>query len=83
MDQLTWKDYPNPTIVWVRNKWSVRVSIPTQIRHCFGNGSGTTSNRTKSTGTPDRAIAERMKHDLGHKIYKEFDEAQKVFDPTV
>ena len=79
MDQLTWKDYPNPTIVWVRNKWSVRVSIPTQIRHCFGNGSGTTSNRTKSTGTPDRAIAERMKHDLGNKIYKEFDEAQKAY----
>ena len=79
MDQLTWKDYPNPTIVWGRNKWSARVSIPTQIRHCFGNGSGTTSNRTKSTGTPDRAIAERMKHDLGNKIYKEFDEAQKAY----
>ena len=79
MDQLTWKDYPNPTIVWVRNKLSVRVSIPTQIRYCFGNGSGTTSNRTKSTGTPDRAIAERMKHDLGNKIYKDFDEAQKAY----
>ena len=73
---LNWNDYPNPTLVMRRGKWVVCVSIPTSIRHCFGNGSGTTSKREKSTGTNDHSLAKRKEQDLAHKIYKEFDEAQ-------
>ena len=73
---LNWNDYPNPTLVMRRGKWVVCVSIPTSIRHCFGNGSGTTSKREKSTGTNDESLAKRKMQDLAHKIYKEFDEAQ-------
>ena len=73
---LKWNDYPNPTLVLRRGKWVVCVSIPTSIRHCFGNGSGTTSKREKSTGTNDHSLAKRKEQDLAHKIYKEFDEAQ-------
>ena len=73
---LNWNDYPNPTLVLRRGKWVVCVSIPTSIRHCFGNGSGTTSKREKSTGTNDESLAKRKMQDLAHKIYKDFDEAQ-------
>ena len=76
MTNLSWDNYPNPTLVPKEGKWYVRVSIPTAIRHCFGSGSGNNNNRAKSTGTNDKSIAQRKMQDLAHKIYKEFDEAQ-------
>ena len=76
MTNLSWDNYPNPTLVPKEGKWYVRVSIPTAIRHCFGSGGGNNNNRAKSTGTNDKSIAQRKMQDLAHKIYKEFDEAQ-------
>ena len=73
---IGWKDYPKPNLRFIRNVWVVEVSIPTSIRHLFGNGSGATNNKRKATGTVDKAIAERRVTELAHKIYKEFDEAQ-------
>ena len=73
---IGWKDYPKPNLRFIRNVWIVEVSIPTSIRHLFGNGSGTTNNKRKATGTTDKAIAEKRVTELAHKIYKEFDEAQ-------
>ncbi|MDC1499372.1 hypothetical protein N8390_09520 [Amylibacter sp.] len=73
---IGWKDYPKPNLRFIRNVWVVEVSIPTSIRHLFGNGSGATNNKRKSTGTTDEAIAEKRVTELAHKIYKEFDEAQ-------
>ena len=76
MTNLSWDNYPNPTLFTKAGKYYVRVSIPTAIRHCFGTGSGNNNNRAKSTGTNDKSIAQRKMQDLAHKIYKEFDEAQ-------
>ena len=76
MTNLSWDNYPNPTLFTKAGKYYVRVSIPTAIRHCFGIGSGNNNNRAKSTGTNDKSIAQRKMQDLAHKIYKEFDEAQ-------
>ena len=76
MTNLSWDNYPNPTLVPKEGKWYVRVSIPTAIRHCFGSGGGNNNNRAKSTGTNDKSIAQRKMQDLAHKIYREFDEAQ-------
>ena len=76
MTNLSWDNYPNPTLFSKAGKYYVRVSIPTAIRHCFGIGSGNNNNRAKSTGTNDKSIAQRKMQDLAHKIYKEFDEAQ-------
>ena len=73
---IGWKDYPKPNLRFIRNVWVVEVSIPTSLRHLFGNGSGATNNKRKSTGTTDEAIAEKRVTELAHKIYKEFDEAQ-------
>ena len=73
---IGWKDYPKPNLRFIRSVWVVEVSIPTSIRHLFGNGSGATNNKRKSTGTTDEAIAEKRVTELAHKIYKEFDEAQ-------
>ena len=73
---IGWKDYPKPNLRFIRNVWVVEVGIPTPIRHLFGNGSGTTNNKRKATGTTDKAIAEKRVTELAHKIYKEFDEAQ-------
>ena len=73
---IGWKDYPKPNLRFIRNVWVVEVSIPTSIRHLFGNGSGATNNKRKSTGTTDEAIAEKRVTELAHMIYKEFDDKQ-------
>jgi hypothetical protein len=73
---IGWKDYPKPNLRFIRNVWVVEVGIPRHIRHLFGNGSGTTNNKRKATGTTDKAIAEKRVTKLAHKIYKEFDKAQ-------
>ena len=73
---IGWKDYPKPNLRFIRNVWVVEVSIPTSIRHLFGNGSGATNNKRKATGTIDKAIAERRVTELTHMIYKEFDDKQ-------
>ena len=65
---IGWKDYPKPNLRFIRNVWVVEVSIPTSIRHLFGNGSGATNNKRKATGTIDKAIAERRVTELTHQI---------------
>ncbi|MDB9991390.1 hypothetical protein OAD94_02665 [Amylibacter sp.] len=77
---IGWKDYPKPNLRFIRNVWVVEVSIPTPIRHLFGNGSGTTNNKRKATGTTDKAIAEKRVTELAHKIYKEFDDKQLEYN---
>ena len=78
MSNLNWGNYPNPTLFYKASagKWYVRVSIPTSIRQCFGNGSGNNNNRAKTTSTNDKSIAQRKMQELANKIYEEFDEAQ-------
>ena len=61
---IGWKDYPKPNLRFIRNVWVVEVSIPTSIRHLFGNGSGATNDKRKSTGTTDKAIAEKSVAEL-------------------
>ena len=73
---IGWKDYPKPNLRFIRSVWVVEVSIPTSIRHLFGNGSGATNNKRKSTGTTDEAIAEKRLTELAHMIYIEFDDKQ-------
>jgi len=73
---IGWKNYPKPNLRFIRNVWVVEVSIPTSIRHLFGSGSGATNNKRKSTGTTDKAIAEKRVTELAHNIYKEFDDKQ-------
>ncbi|MDC1242508.1 hypothetical protein N8Z86_00080 [Amylibacter sp.] len=73
---IWWKDYPKPNLRFIQNVWVVEVNIPKSIRHLFGNGSWTTNNKRKATGTTDKAISEKLVTELAHKIYKEFDEAQ-------
>ena len=54
---LNWNYFPNPTLFKYRGKLSVRVSIPTFIRYCFGDGAGTTSNETEATVSNDVSVA--------------------------
>ena len=77
MTALKWMDYPKPNLRFIRGVWTVEVSIPASMRHLFGNGSGSTRNRRKSTQTTDKSIAQSKLHDLTHQIYSEFDQKQE------
>jgi integrase len=77
MTALKWMDYPKPNLRFIRGVWTVEVSIPASMRHLFGNGSGSTRNRRKSTKTTDKSIAQSKLHDLTHQIYSEFDQKQE------
>jgi hypothetical protein len=77
MTALKWIDYPKPNLRFIRGVWTVEVSIPASMRHLFGNGSGSTRNRRKSTQTTDKSIAQSKLHDLTHQIYKEFDQKRE------
>ena len=74
--KLNWQNYPQPRLVCRRGVYVVEVSIPVSIRYLFGNGSGTTSNRRKSTGTSDKLAANKMVIRLTDVIYREFDRKQ-------
>ncbi len=74
--KFNWQNYPRPRLVSRRGVYVVEVSIPVSIRHLFGNGSGTTSNRRKSTGTSDKVAASKMVIELTNVIYREFDQKQ-------
>ena len=76
MTNLSWDNYPNPTLFSKAGKYYVCVFIPTAIRHYFGTGSANNNNRAKYTGWNDKFIDQRKMQDLAQKIYKEFDEAQ-------
>ena len=58
----------------------MKVSIPAHMRHLFGNGSGTTRDRRKSTKTKDFKIAKSREYELTKIIYDEFDSKFKVQD---
>lgn len=47
------------------------------MRHLFGNGSGSTKNRHKSTQTTDKSIAQSKLHDFTHQIFSGFDQKQE------
>ena len=66
--------YPAPKLILLRGVWIVKVSIPAHMRHLFGNGSGTTRDRRKSTKTKDFKIAKSREYELTKIIYDEFDE---------
>jgi len=66
--------YPTPKLILLRGVWVVKVSIPAHMRHLFGNGSGTTRDRRKSTKTKDFKIAKSREYELTKIIYDEFDE---------
>ena len=66
--------YSAPNRIQLRDVWVVKVSIPAHMRHLFGNGSGTTSDRRKSTKTKDYRLAKSREHELAQVIYDEFDE---------
>tara|TARA_B100000767_G_scaffold62503_1_gene58471 strand:+ start:19338 stop:20996 length:1659 start_codon:yes stop_codon:yes gene_type:complete len=66
--------YPAPKLIKLRGVWVVKVSIPAHMRHLFGNGSGTTRDRRKSTKTKDYILAKSREHSLAQVIYNEFDQ---------
>ena len=66
--------YPAPKLILLRGVWIVKVSIPAHMRHLFGNGSGTTRDRRKSTKNKDFKIAKSREYELTKIIYDEFDE---------
>ena len=72
--------YPTPKLILLRGVWVVKVSIPAHMRHLFGNGSGTTRDRRKSTKTKDFKIAKSREYELTKIIYDEFDSKFKVQD---
>ena len=74
--QLGWEDYPQPKIISRQGVFYVKINIPRKIRHLFGTGKGTSTDKKISAGTTDLAIANQKKWSITHKIYKEFDEKQ-------
>ena len=70
--------YPAPKLILLRGVWVVKVSIPAHMRLHFGNGSGTTRDRRKSTKTKDFKIAKSREYELTQKIYDEFDEKLRL-----
>ena len=74
--RLTWEDYPEPRLIFLRGKFVVDVSIPRSMRKLFGSGKGTTTKRRLSTGTSDFDLAKRKKLSLANEIYEEFDKKQ-------
>jgi len=71
---LQWKDYPKPRLRMNQGKWVVDVSYPASIRHMFGNGKGRSKKLT--TGTTDKAQADKREMEIAHKIYRLFDAKQ-------
>ena len=53
----------------LRGVWVVNASNPAHMRHLFGNGSGTTRDRHKSTKTSDFKVAKSREHKLAKLIY--------------
>jgi len=74
--RLTWNDYPIPRVVLVKGKYPVEVGMLRQIRHLFGSGKGGTTNIRKTTGTNDRALADKMLMTLGEELYAKLDQKQ-------
>ena len=55
--QLGWEDYPQPKIISQQSVFFVKINIPRKIRHLFGTGKGTSTDKKISTSTTDLAIA--------------------------
>ena len=68
MPILQWKDYPKPRLRMNQGKWVVDVSYPASIRHMFGTGKGRSKKLT--TGTTDKAQADKREMEIAHKIYR-------------
>ena len=56
-----------------KKKWYVIVSIPSHLKHLFSKQ----VDLRRSTGTGDKATAQRKVHGLAQQIYSVFDERQK------
>ena len=76
--RVHWQDYPEPRLLLLRGKFVVEVSIPRFIRHLFGNGSGTTSNKRLTTRTSDEVLARKKMRELSYQIYELFDQKQTM-----
>ena len=70
--------YRAPRLIQLRGVWVVKVSIPTHMKHLFGNGAGTTRDRRKPTKTNDYKIAKSRECKLTQIVYDEFDEKLRL-----
>ena len=73
------QSYPASTLVLVKGKWYVQVTIPINLRPFFNNR---TQERV-SIRTSDKGQASRQQHYETAKIYEKFDLATRELDPLV
>ena len=64
-------ELPPTSLVNIKEKWYVNCTIPTELREFF---KGRKQIR-RSTGTADKARAERLKHSISESIFKELAKA--------
>ncbi len=69
-------------MIMLSGGWVVKVSMPAHMRHLFGNGSGTTRDRRKSTKTSNFKVAKSREHILAKLIYDEFNERLRLHSET-
>lgn len=66
-------NYHPSTLILVKGKYSVSVTVPKPLEHLF-----TQKQIRRSTGTSDQKLAERKQHAIAQEIYQQFDaEARK------
>lgn len=63
-------DYPASTIILVKGKWYVSVTVPKALEHLFK-----VKQLRLSTGTSDRQKAKMLQHAKSAQIYERFDHA--------
>jgi integrase len=71
------QNYPKASLVQVKGKWYVQVTVPEELRPAFKDK----KQLRLSTGTADRSEAERRLHTKATEIYAKFDEALSTHDP--
>ena len=69
---LDFMPYPATTLVSIKGKYSVSVTIPNELRSAFGNGNS--SNKRLSTGTSDKDLAALKLNNFSVEIYCSFDQ---------
>jgi len=61
-------NYHPSTLILVKGKYSVSVTVPKPLEHLF-----TQKQIRRSTGTSDKKLAERKQHAIAQEIYRNFD----------
>ena len=64
-------DYPATSLVMIKGKWYVNVTVPQELRERFRGQ----RQLRRSTGTSDEATAKRMQHDIATVLYELLDDA--------